>query len=149
MNIGVMAAAASDQRRGKCLCRSVSISVTVEGPKFDACHCGVCRRWGGGPAFSVDASKGVTFSGEEFIATYASSPWAERGFCKECGTHLFYRLKSSNYCKVSLGLLDEANAFTFGTQVFIDAKPACYAFANQTETLTESEVIAKFSASPT
>ena len=24
-----------------------------------------------------------------------SSAWAERGFCKNCGSHLFYRLKEN------------------------------------------------------
>ena len=108
----------------------------------------MCRRWGGGPALTVDAKKGITFGGEEFIATYTSSPWAERGFCTCCGTHLFYRLQNSEYCNIPLGLLDTTDNFTFRTQIFIDRKPDCYSFANQTATMTEADVIAKFGPPP-
>jgi hypothetical protein len=39
--------------------------------------------------------------------------------------------------------------FEFTEQIFIDRKPAYYDFANQTVTLTEAEVLAKFAPSET
>lgn len=134
---------------GTCLCGSVNVSVELDKTTFDACHCSMCRRWGGGPALTIDGGKNISFTGKEFITVYNSSDWAERGFCKNCGTHLFYRLKNSDYCNFPLGLLKDTEHFKFHMQIFIDNKPQNYEFANQTETMTEAQVIAKFGPPPT
>ena len=128
---------------GRCLCGNVTLSAQISKRAFAVCHCGMCRRWGGGPAFAVDVNN-ARFSGEESIATYDSSDWGQRGFCKCCGTHLFYRLKTADYMNVSLGLLDHGDGFEFQSQIFVDAKPDCYSFADRTLTMTEAEVLAKF-----
>ena len=60
------------------------------------CRCSMCRKWGGGPFFALDGQQAVTISGEEHVRRYGSSEWAERAFCSECGTHLFYRLKQTD-----------------------------------------------------
>lgn len=132
---------------GKCLCGAVSVAVDLKDSAFAACHCSMCRKWGGGPAFTVDAGEHVAFTGEDAIGIYESSAWAERGFCKHCGTHLFYRMKNSTYWNLPLGLLEGSGDFRFQAQIFIDSKPGCYEFANPTEKMTEAEVIAKFGES--
>ena len=132
--------------KGSCLCGAVSVSFDREKDTFGACHCGMCRKWGGGPALTVDASANVQFSGEEFISTYSSSEWAERGFCKRCGTHLFYRLKQSGFHNFPLGLLEGTDHFQFHQQIFVDRKPEAYSFADKTEQMTEAEVYAKYSS---
>ena len=35
------------------------------------------------------------FNGEENIERYSSSAWAERGFCKRCGSSLLYRFEGN------------------------------------------------------
>lgn len=130
--------------KGSCLCKAVSVSFEVKRHAFDACHCGMCRKWGGGPALSVDAAGDIQFTGEESIARYSSSEWAERGFCKQCGTHLFYHLKNASFYNFPLGLLENTEDFKFQTQIFIDRKPAGYSFAEKTELMTEAEVFAKY-----
>lgn len=108
----------------------------------------MCRRWGGGPAFTVEGGDGFKIQGEEFISVYDSSDWAQRGFCKSCGSHLFYRLKGNDFCNFSLGLFEGIEDFKFHVQIFVDSKHSCYEFANKTEMMTEAEVIAKFSSDP-
>lgn len=129
------------QLRGKCLCEKVQISLVVNEASFDVCHCGMCRRWGGGPALTLEAQDQVTLHGEEWVSRYDSSAWAERAFCKSCGTHLFFRLKRTGYQNFSLGLFPEASGFRMKRQIYIDAKPDQYAFANLTEKLTEAQVL--------
>lgn len=133
-------------QKGSCLCGSVEVSSSSEEKSFHACHCGICRKWGGGPALTVDAGKNISTKGDEYISVYESSAWAERGFCKRCGTHLFYRLKETDYINYSLGLFENYESFKFREQIYIDHKPGNYEFANPTEKLTEAEVIAKFQA---
>lgn len=131
--------------QAKCLCKAVTVTAQTIDLKMGACHCGMCRKWTGGPFFATECGSGVTFDGQEHLGVYASSDWAERGFCKTCGTHLFYRLKDKNFYALSVGLFDGIKDFVFDHQIFIDEKPACYAFANQTRDMTGAEVFAKFS----
>lgn len=129
---------------GSCLCGKVAIKINPAHHVFDACHCGMCRKWAGGPLMTVEGGDRPQITGEESITVYSSSEWAERGFCKNCGTHLFYRLKNSDFCNFSAGLFKEVENFKFHMQIYIDSKPKSYEFANKTEMMTEAEVIAKF-----
>jgi hypothetical protein len=130
--------------QGKCLCGAVQI-VTPDNPAMNACHCGMCRRWGGGgPYMSVHAGSDVTITGTEKVRAFRSSEWAERAFCAECGTHLYYRLLPTNDHELSIGLFQDGPQFVFTEQIFIDHKPPTYEFANRTAMLTEAQVFAKF-----
>lgn len=112
---------------------------------FDSCNCGMCRKWSGGPILTVDGGTEVRFTGQDFISIYESSEWAERGFCKRCGTNLFCRLKESGFHNLPLGLLEKTQHFKFHQQIFIDMKPENYSFPNKTELMTQAEVFAKYS----
>lgn len=93
--------------------------------------------------FAVHCGPDVTFLGTESIAVYASSDWAERAFCKQCGTHLYYKLLATGEYFVPAGAFDSSD-FTLASQIYIDKKPEYYALANQTPMLTEQEVIAQY-----
>ncbi len=127
---------------GHCLCGAVSL-VSSRAREIGACHCGYCRRWGGGPLLAVHCGPDVVFAGIEHIAVYASSEWAERAFCKRCGTHLYYRLNATGEYFVPAGVF-ESQDFTLASQIYIDRKPDYYDFANRTSTMTEAEVIARY-----
>jgi hypothetical protein len=130
--------------KGQCLCGAVSITA----PDLDemaVCHCGTCRRWGGGPFMTVHAGPGVQVQGKDKVKAYRSSDWAERGFCSECGTHLYYHLLPVDDYILSAGLFAESAGFTFKRQIFVDRKPGNYSFADATEQLTEAQVFAQFS----
>jgi len=94
---------------------------------------------------ALSCGREVDFDGEENIAVFDSSEWAERGFCKQCGSHLFYRLKDTAEMEIPVGLFEgNTDDLKFELQVFIDHKPDYYSFANQTETMTEQQVIEKY-----
>jgi len=131
---------------GKCLCGAVRLTANTVDPKGGACHCGMCRRWGGGPFMATDCGTDILFEGEEYIAIFNSSDWADRGFCKQCGSHLFYRLKENNQYYIPIGLFDDEGQFVFESQVFIDKKPAYYSFAEKTKDMTEAEIFEMYGA---
>ena len=131
--------------KGSCLCNSVKFSFDLKNEHFDVCHCSMCRKWSGSPAMSVESAGNVEFEGEENISVYDSSKWAQRGFCKVCGSNLFYRLKNHDYINFNLGLLENSENFKFTTQIFIDSKPDNYSFADDTKMMTEKEVLEAFS----
>lgn len=129
--------------KGKCLCGAV----TITAPELEAmavCHCGMCRRWGGGPFMTVHGGPDVRVEGGT-VKAYRSSDWAERAFCGECGTHLYYHLLPKNDYILSAGLFDESGRFRFESQICIDRKPANYTFADATEQLTEAQVFGQSS----
>ncbi len=132
------------QKRGKCLCGAVRITAKDAGTEVGACHCKMCRRWGGGPFMEIECGTNVSFEGEENVSVFDSSAWAERGFCKKCGTHLFYRFKRTGQHGIPVGLFDDDENLTFTHQVFIDEKPSFYRFADETHDVTGAEIIAKY-----
>lgn len=133
------------EKHGSCLCGAVAFSLTLKHSTFSACHCSMCRKWGGGPMLTVDSATPVKYlRGEDNIRAFSSSEWAERGFCATCGSHLFYRFKQGGFYAVPLGLLEAPEDLTFHLQVFIDEKPSNYCFSNQTQTLTAAQVIEQF-----
>ena len=130
--------------KGHCLCGAVSFT-SSEAKEIGACHCAFCRRWSGGPLLAVHCGPNVTFTGADQITVYASSEWAERAFCKQCGTHLYYKLLATGEHFIPVGAFDSSD-FELTSQIYIDKKPAYYAFANQTPMLTEQQVIEQYGA---
>lgn len=132
---------------GHCLCGKVRLQVQPEALHADACHCGMCRRWGGGPFLSLGCGTQLRFErGKDAVALFDSSEWGQRAFCTHCGSHLFYRLRAQGTYYVSAGLFGEVEGLRLESEIFIDRKPAWYAFANPTRKMTEAEVIAAFAS---
>jgi hypothetical protein len=137
-----MSNSAGDQ--GSCLCNAVQVTAINMSHKVGACHCNMCQQWTGGPILMVDCGSDVSFTGEEQITVFDSSEWAERGFCKKCGSHLFYRLKKNNQYFLPVGLFQKSGAFVLDHQIFIDEKPEYYCFSNETQNMTGAEVFAMY-----
>ena len=129
---------------GSCLCSAIHFTAKNIGNSVGACHCGMCRKWGGAPLMAVNCGTDVSFEGEDNISVFSSSDWAERGFCSQCGSHLFYRLKQSKQYIMPAGLFEDQEMFVFDNQVFIDKKPSFYSFANKTNNMTEAEMFEKY-----
>ncbi len=127
-----------------CLCGQVKITAEEINPKFTVCHCQSCRTWGGAPYFAVKCGTKVRIEGEEHIKMYESSTWASRGFCSECGTHLFYKFKATGEYNMSLGLFSNLPELEMEMQYFSDVRPSYYCFANETQEMTTAEIMAYF-----
>jgi len=128
---------------GGCLCGAVTFTAAEVGAAHHACHCGMCRRWAGSPLLAASAD-GLAFAGEENISVYDSSDWAERGFCKVCGSSLFYRLKETGGYHIPVGVFDDQSSFHIVGEIFHDRKPPGYDFAGDHPRLTEAETMAMF-----
>lgn len=135
-------------RTGRCVCGAVTFEAVESTAEVSACHCGTCRRWGGGPFVDIDGGTQVHFSGEDHVRIFASSEWAERAFCGTCGTHLYYRLKGTGSHYMPAGLFDDQSDFTLSREVFVDEQPHYYGFANPTERFTGPELMALFAGDP-
>ncbi len=131
--------------KGNCLCGAVSFNVKTASNEVGICHCRMCRTWSGGPYVGIDCGTEVSFSGD--VSSYDSSEWAERGFCANCGTHLYYQFKNTGQTIMPAGLFDDNEKLEMDHQIFIDEKPSYYDFANQTKNMTGAEVMEMFASS--
>ena len=128
-----------------CLCGAVQITVEKINTKFTVCHCQSCRTWGGAPFFAVQCGTQVDIKGRDKVKMYESSSWASRGFCSECGTHLFFKFKESGEYNMPVGLFSNLKGLTMDMQYFTDKRPDYYCFSNQTKEMTTAEIMAHFS----
>lgn len=132
---------------GGCLCGAVRFTATPEKQQMDVCHCSMCRKWSGGVFMAVPCV-GVSVADEQALGVYPSSEWGERVFCKTCGSSLFWRLRQGGdgHVAVAFQAFDEQPPFAFVAEIYIDEKPALYAFAGDRPRLTGAEFLARIEA---
>ena len=79
---------------GACLCGQVQFAIAPPTKWCAHCHCTMCQRahgaafvtWIGVPEEQFDF-----VAGRDTVQWYASSPEARRGFCRHCGSSMFFR----------------------------------------------------------
>src|SRR5581483_12444720 len=103
---------------GKCLCGAVRFTAEIAKPEHSACHCGMCRRWSGGSPFFAVRADDVKFEDESKVGRYDSSDWAQRGFCKNCGSVLFYYFKAAKRYAMSAGVFEDNDEFKLVREIF-------------------------------
>lgn len=132
--------------QGQCMCGAVSVAATPLRNTMGACHCDMCRRWTSSMLLTFPAAPGHAALGP--VSTYKSSDWAERAFCRECGSALWYRITAPGemhgLTQMSAGLFDNAGGTTLGLELYIDKKPEGYAFSGTRRQMTEADVMAAF-----
>ncbi len=128
---------------GQCLCGAVHVSAAVDNPRVRACHCDMCRRHTSGAFVSLETvADSITVTGP--AQTYASSEWAERGFCGICGSTLWYGTPHDGARNLAAGLFDNAGGGVLKVEFFADQCPQGYAFSGAHKKMTTTETIALF-----
>jgi len=101
---------------GGCSCGAIRYEIT--GPSIDVafCHCRMCQRFTGSivhayASFPVESVRFIRGEPKYFN----SSPLADRGFCRDCGSSLAYKPKMpewSDWFTIALGSLDHPENIT-------------------------------------
>ncbi|MEL7447029.1 MAG: GFA family protein [Pseudomonadota bacterium] len=128
--------------KGHCLCGAVSITLSGMAKEVDVCHCEMCRRSYGSFAAMV-AGASFTIEGEADIGTYKSSDWAERSFCKKCGSALWYRFTPTDFYSFAAGHFELPEGLPIKQQIFVEEKPDWYDLAQDSPMKTGEQVIAE------
>jgi hypothetical protein len=136
------------------MCGAVSYEAEPEKMRVSACHCGMCRRWTGSASMSVAVLEDkMRFDGAKHIRTLQSSPWAERAWCDKCGSNLYYRVTAEGPYQgqyhLALGTFDAPGEFDFYEEIYIDCKPANFAYAGERSLKTQAEIVAMFAVPET
>ena len=92
---------------GGCQCGKVRYK--AEGPRdrSSVCYCRMCQKASGGPFMSFVRFPVQQVHWSTPPAVFASSNFAERGFCRECGTPLTYRQIDGPNISLTLNSLDD------------------------------------------
>lgn len=117
----------SEGQTGKCLCGNVSY--VVRGPLREVvyCHCGQCRRQTGLYYAATNAAdRDLTVHGAENITWYQSSEKARRGFCKQCGSALFWKYEGLDHISIQAGSFDKPSQLVAGYHIFCEDKGDFY-----------------------
>ena len=117
----------STMSNGGCLCGAVRYE--VRGPLRDVinCHCGMCRRAHGGFGPHAKASKAnITVTKSDGLAWYKTSDVARRGFCRECGSGLFWEPFDLDATGIIAGSLDAPTGLRTLGHIFVAEKADFY-----------------------
>ncbi|WP_340586512.1 GFA family protein [Erythrobacter alti] len=134
-----------DSIEGHCLCGAVRVTLFNPKDHVEVCHCHMCRRTGGAYYGALEGA-GFTFASEEHVGVYRSSEWAERGFCKQCGSTLFFHFLPTGNRSFAAGLFDGADNLPISKEIFIEGKVAWCAGEGDHPKQTGEEVIAEAKA---
>jgi len=116
--------------KGSCLCGAVTFEVTGRLPPPDACHCSMCRKTSGHYFAGTDVPRSaLTIVGEEHVTWFASSAKVRRGFCRTCGSSLFFdpldRVKH-DWIGVAMGAFDTPTETKLRIHIFVADKGDYY-----------------------
>ncbi|MXY89248.1 MAG: GFA family protein [Gammaproteobacteria bacterium] len=115
------------ERTGGCLCGGVRYRVVGSLRPIIYCHCGQCRRTSGHfvAATAADADT-LEIVADESLAWFASSERAQRGFCRRCGSSLFWRPEDGSHVSIMAGTLDNSNGLAPVEHIYVGAKGEYY-----------------------
>jgi hypothetical protein len=96
--------------KASCICGKITLEIKGDLEPLHICHCTICRKTSGHVGAGTDVPReNLIINGEEDITWYQSSDLARRGFCKHCGTNLFFDpldKEKINWTGVSMGAFD-------------------------------------------
>ena len=112
---------------GGCLCGGVRYGIRGALRDAIACHCTQCRRTSGHHAAMTSAASGdLILISSRTLEWYRSSPAAERGVCRVCGSNLFWRPEGENRTAITAGTLDSPTGIKLKEHNFVADKGDYY-----------------------
>ncbi|OAP42644.1 aldehyde-activating protein [Sinorhizobium glycinis] len=117
----------TDIHEGGCLCGAVRFKTRGELRELIFCHCSQCRKQTGlyyAATNVLDSHMDV--EGVDEITWYRSSSAARRGFCRHCGSALFWKADDLDYTSILAGTFDGPTGLKPGYHIFCADKGDFY-----------------------
>ena len=120
---------------GGCLCGGVRFELRGDLRGVVNCHCAKCRRFHGhfGAYTSVNFNDLILLKQDTlawFHSTTDETPNVYRGFCKNCGSSLFWHPRDQDKIAVAAGSLDEPDSLKSIGHVWLSQKADYYDLAD-------------------
>lgn len=116
---------------GGCLCGRVRYEVLEELMPVVNCHCSKCRRFHGHVgAYSATRREHLVLVEAESLKWYRSTqdetPNVHRGFCRECGSSLFWDPRGKPFISIAAGSIDPPTGLHTERHVWLSQKADYY-----------------------
>lgn len=113
--------------KGSCLCGAISFEVKGNLGEADACHCTQCRKQSGHYFVSVNVPRSaLAVQGADNIVWYQSSEKVRRGFCRICGSSLFWDPIFKDWTSIAMGALDTPAGVKLAMHIHVASKGDYY-----------------------
>ena len=122
-----MAGTNTEGTTGGCLCGAVRYQVS--GPLRDVvnCHCSMCQKLHGVfGAYSKAKKNNIAIIENRGLTWYRTSEIAQRGFCRECGSSLFWQPDEQDATGILAGSLDQPTSLNTMGHIFVGEKADFY-----------------------
>jgi len=115
------------ERKGGCACGEVRFRTGGELRPVVACHCSQCRRaFTNYGAFTAVERSALAVDNEAAVSWFDSSPGVRRGFCRHCGSALFWDRASNDYVSIAAGAFDQPSGLQLARHVYVADKADFY-----------------------
>ncbi len=116
---------------GSCLCGKVSFTITELNRDVVVCHCKQCRKQTGHMVAATRVSDDkLLVTGSDQLTWFAASDDAKRGFCRHCGSLLFWKADNSPNTSVMAGSLESPTGLETACHIYTKYKGDYYAISD-------------------
>ena len=110
----------AEKHTGSCLCGQVRYSVSGPLREVLACHGTQCRKQSGHFYAATNAKDdAISLEGAEHVTWYRASDTAKRGFCRHCGSVLFWKPNDGDYTSILAGGFDKPSDLKLTKHIFV------------------------------
>jgi hypothetical protein len=127
-------------RTGGCQCGAVRFRASELLDNPHVCHCRMCQKAMGNMFAALVGVKHehLTWTRGR-AATFRSSEHVDRGFCKGCGTPLFYHYLPGAHVSLTIGSFDEPNTIPILYQMGLEGRHPSIGHLEQVEEVGTTE----------
>jgi hypothetical protein len=119
------------EHSGGCLCGALTYRVNGNMRDVIVCHCGQCQHAHGyAPGYSAARQAELTIEGEGNLTWYRSSEQARRGFCRRCGSSLFWAPEGRDTVSITAGSLHPPTGLKTVLHIMLADKRDYYTIAD-------------------
>lgn len=128
---------------GGCYCKAVRYQVKGPLRNVIACHCHQCQQFSGSFVMASAAyDKDLTIADEQKqLQWFTSSENAQRGFCRACGSQLFWKQNNNDKTSIMAGSLDDVSYIELSAHIYYDDKAHYYNAHNDDLTLSKHQTL--------
>ena len=121
---------------GGCLCGSVRYEIAGELMPVINCHCSKCRRFNGHVgAYAATRRESLILVEEKDLKWYRSvqdeTPDVYRGFCRQCGSSLFWDPRGLEIISIAAGSIDPPTGLDTERHVYVSQKTDYYRITDE------------------
>ena len=120
---------------GSCICGAVKYEIVGACRDIIACHCIQCRKFTGHfTAVTATLPENLKIIHAEGLRWYrAPAEESQRGFCKYCGSTLFWKPDTGDRISVYAGTIDDQSGLKLTSHIFVEEKGDYYEIEDDAE----------------